>query len=283
MTELLSKLASREAQAAPGDWRDADGLLVCGVCGKRKEERVDFSAMSRRPDDIRTVPCTCGCADVADEAAREQQAFQTRITALWSAACGAHNAAALRGRIFDRDDGANPRASEVARAYCTHWAEMQQAGAGLVLFGGCGTGKTFLAGCIANELLRQRVTVCFTSVFRVENAASSAKDRQALFDALNLFDLLILDDFGSERDTAFMQGLVFGLVDARTAAGKPLLLTQNAPWHGEYAGQDMTERRIHDRLRGCCAPVELRGQSRRTAQAAETCAAVKRLLGLDRP
>lgn len=50
-----------------------------------------------------------------------------------------------------------------AHAYVDHWPEAFKRNIGLLLFGNVGTGKSFLAGCIANALLDQDVPVLMTS------------------------------------------------------------------------------------------------------------------------
>ena len=44
-----------------------------------------------------------------------------------------------------------------------HWEDAARKNIGLLLFGDVGTGKSFLAGCIANALLEQDVPVLMTN------------------------------------------------------------------------------------------------------------------------
>lgn len=64
---------------------------------------------------------------------------------------------------FARDDKNNLGATNTARVYVERWEDIKTKGAGLLLMGGVGTGKSFLAGCIANALLAKKVPVLFTS------------------------------------------------------------------------------------------------------------------------
>lgn len=50
-----------------------------------------------------------------------------------------------------------------------HWPEMRERNVGLLLWGGVGTGKSFMAGCIANALMEQEVAVCMTNFARIMN------------------------------------------------------------------------------------------------------------------
>jgi DNA replication protein DnaC len=44
-----------------------------------------------------------------------------------------------------------------------HWQEMKQKNTGLLIWGNVGTGKSFIAGCIANALLDKGIPVLMTN------------------------------------------------------------------------------------------------------------------------
>ncbi len=62
---------------------------------------------------------------------------------------------AMRNWTFEHDNGRNPQ-TETARFYVENWETMQAENIGYLLWGGVGTGKSYLAGCIANALMEQR-------------------------------------------------------------------------------------------------------------------------------
>ena len=53
---------------------------------------------------------------------------------------------------FENDDGRAPQ-MHYAHCYVEQWQTMRAENLGLLLWGGVGTGKSFLAGCIANALM----------------------------------------------------------------------------------------------------------------------------------
>ena len=53
---------------------------------------------------------------------------------------------ALRKFTFANDKGYNPEI-RVAKKYVEHWEKMERQASGLLLWGGVGTGKTYMAGC----------------------------------------------------------------------------------------------------------------------------------------
>ena len=69
---------------------------------------------------------------------------------------------------FENDNGRSPQMCHAHR-YVEQWQTMRAENLGLLLWGGVGTGKTFLAGCIANTLMEQEVPVRMTNFARILN------------------------------------------------------------------------------------------------------------------
>ena len=74
-----------------------------------------------------------------------------------------------------------------------------------LLWGDVGTGKSFIAGCIANALLDKGVPVIMTNFARLLNKLTDmyAGDRNAYIDSFNRYQLMIIDDLGIERNSEF--------------------------------------------------------------------------------
>lgn len=153
---------------------------------------------------------------------------------------------------------------------------MKQDNRGLLLFGGVGTGKTYTAACIANELLSQGVSVVMTSLVKlIENGISDFCSRLAAI------DLLILDDLGAERSTDYALEQVYNIVDSRYRAGLPVIYTTNLTLEELKNPADMRYARIYDRVLEKCFPVEFRGVSRRKHGARQGFDDMMALLGVD--
>lgn len=101
---------------------------------------------------------------------------------------------AMQHWTFANDHGQNPQ-MQLAQRYVAHWPEMREKNVGLLLWGGVGTGKSFMAGCIANALMEQEVAVCMTNFARIMNELNNAfSGRNEVVDRLCGYPLLVIDD-----------------------------------------------------------------------------------------
>lgn len=98
----------------------------------------------------------------------------------------------------------------------------------LLLMGRSGVGKTFLSNCIASGLLEKGIPVLYmpvSSLFRPFSAAAFATDeeKEMLWYLKNLIlniELLIIDDLGTEKQTATRYEEVLEILNTREVNGK---------------------------------------------------------------
>ena len=192
------------------------------------------------------------------------------------------NAAGLYHCRFEQDNGTVPQ-MEQARKYVQHWNEMRENNLGLLLWGQPGNGKTFAAACIANALIESREpfppTVKMTTFGTILNRlpSLSASDKEYYLNQFLNADLLILDDFGMERQTDYAREQVFNIIDGRYLARKPLIVTTNLSLNELKHPKDMQEQRIFDRVLEMCVPVCFDGESLRQEKAKERMQLYKQL------
>ena len=74
---------------------------------------------------------------------------------------------------FENDNGRSLQMHHAHR-YVEQWQTMRAENLGLLLWGGVGTGKSFLAGCIANALMEQEVPVRMTNFARILNELNNS-------------------------------------------------------------------------------------------------------------
>ena len=105
---------------------------------------------------------------------------------------------------------------------------MEKENIGLLFTGSVGTGKTYLASAIANALIEKEVSVKMTNFAIILNDMMNLEINKNKYIAnLNRYRLLIIDDFGMERDTPFATEHIFNVIDSRYRADKPIILTTN--------------------------------------------------------
>ena len=106
--------------------------------------------------------------------------------------------------------------------------------ANLLFMGTVGTGKSFLSGCIAKELLDANYScIYYTSIGLFESLAketfhSDSRDTlYNLFEVIYNCDLLIIDDLGTENTNSFIASQLFALLNERTLRKKSTIISTN--------------------------------------------------------
>lgn len=256
----MEAIARRVPGKESGDYTGSDGLLRCGKCHTPKQCIVDG----------KTRPIVCECRKEEMKRAEKERAVKERFEAAMRLPIHSIHDRHSKAWTFAKDDKNNLVATNSARTYVGHWEEVRRKGVGLLLVGGVGTGKSFLAGCIANALLEMQVPVLYTSFGKlVRSVTAYNEDKNKYLQSLNKFDLLILDDLGTERQSSFALELIFEIIDERVKSKLPLIVSTNLSPKELHEQKDVNYSRIYDRVNSVCAPVVLNGTSRRKAEGAE--------------
>ena len=164
---------------------------------------------------------------------------------------------------------------------CTFATDPSDPG-GLLLWGGVGTGKTFMASCIANAVIDLGFSAYQTDIAGIASLMeSSFADRRANLDRILNRDLLLIEDLGAERCTEYMLGHVYNVIDGRYRSGKPMVITTNIPLKDIYQPSASSPwQRIFDRITERCYPIEFTGASRRRSKAALMRRSMEERLGI---
>lgn len=268
--DAAEKAAAENIKTEQGDYVH-DGLLHCGKCNTPKQCRVEFFGK------IKTPYCLCKCAteqrdrEEAERKAREALSERRRV--------GFPDVELLK-MTFENDDMSNPRITHAMQRYVDNFPDLRKKGQGLLLYGLVGTGKTYAAVEVANALVERGYSVLVTNFKRIADGAWEQPNKQAYYDSLNRFSLLVLDDLAAERKTEYMQEIVYSIIDSRYRAGLPMIITTNLTAEELKNPQDITNKRIFDRVLERCLPVEVTGKNRRHAKLTENFGELNDLLGL---
>lgn len=257
------------------DYTGEDGLLYCGKCHTRKSRYFELE-----PGMKQIVRVMCKCRE--DEVKRQEEEEQRREQAMriQTRRDNAIRDLRLRESFFDKDDKQNPKLSAAMRKYAENFTRMKLENIGLLLYGPVGTGKTFYAACIVNEVCKTH-TALLTSFARIsERISANMGAREEIIKELTTCDLLVLDDLGAERQSSYMSEIVFEVIDTRYSARKPAIITTNLSLVEISDPQDKQYVRIYDRIMQMCTPILVEGKSRRFENAKERTAAITDFLGL---
>ena len=274
--ESLIHKAKETANIVEGDYVGEDNLYYCGKCHTRKQTVVNLLGQTR------VVACICECraAEIkAEDEARKQREFFEKVMRMRRVGFPEK---AMQEWTFANDDGSNPKMTKAMKNFVEHFKTFREEGKGLLLFGSVGTGKTFLAACVANELISRGIPCLVTNFARIANEVQGMFDgKQQYYDNLNSFPLLVIDDLSAERKTEYMQEIVFNVIDARYRANLPLIVTTNLTREELLNPADLTYQRIFSRLFEMCTPIEVTGKDRRQQALREDIGKMKNLLGLE--
>ncbi len=263
-----------------GDYIDPeDGLIHCGVCKGKKQVRLKASVLTDGKEML--VRCICKC-QVKEKDRREKEEENRkkmeRIERLRSSSLIDDRLKRARLTTFQQTKD-NKKVFNVAKQYIEQFEKMYENRQGIIFWGEVGTGKSYTAACIANELLENRVPVVMTSFVKIlQNIQGNQEEEKVIMARLNDARLLIIDDLGTERNTDYALEKVYNIIDSRYRIGKPLILTTNMTIREMQENTDIRYKRIYDRIFEMCYPVRVAGRSWREQAAANRFDEMKKLL-----
>ena len=252
---------------------EADGLIYCSKCHTPRQCQILYGETYVTP---RTM---CRCQREEYEA--EQTDFQKRqhLMQIQRLKASGLQDRYLHDYTFANDKGYNPAEINIARRYVTEWDTLKAKCAGLLLWGEVGTGKSFIAACIANALIEKGVPVLMTNFSRILNTLTGMfnEDRNRFIESFDEYSLLIIDDLGIERGSAFALEQVFNIIDSRYRCKQPMIVTTNLTMD-ELKHADLAHARIYDRILERCTPVMVNNMNIRQLNAEAQLRETRKLL-----
>ena len=252
MEKELNKAINDNVINADETSEDIDYDATCPVCGEKLYLNFDFLGKTIRPK----VSCKCERDKLAKEKeAKELYNHQKRVKEL------KYDCFQFKSRhecTFENDNGLNPK-MKIAKEYVEKWDTLEKDQAGLLLIGNVGRGKTYMAAAIANALIERELSVKMTDFFSIESEIYGAKDKNAVVNKYISYDLLIIDDFGTERNSDYVQEIIFKIIDERVNSAKPMIVTTNLNIDRINTDNNLTRKRIYDRICSVCLSVDVDG------------------------
>lgn len=170
----------------------------------------------------------------------------------------------LLGDFKTRDSLSN-EAKKIAKEIVDRFPDVHK---GLYLWGNTGTGKTMLATIILTELIRHKavegrfikISRTFFKVLKdtFNQASDNYGEATRIEKELAEVDVLVIDDFGVQRDSPWEQETLYNLVDARYEGEKFTIITSNHNPVKDF--RELAEGRILSRIREMCRIIELTGE-----------------------
>ena len=132
----------------------ADGLLHCKTCHGLRQTVIPAPGGTGflRPR------CLCPCQSAAEKQRKAAEEKRERLERIQRRKAHGLQDRRLYDCTFANDNGKTPGLTAKAKRYVEHWEDAARKNIGLLLFGDVGTGKSFLAGCIANALLGSMIS-----------------------------------------------------------------------------------------------------------------------------
>ena len=233
-----------------------DGHSYCKTCHERKDGEVK-SLMDMKFIFKNNCKCDRERLEKQKQREKEQEIESLKRSCFISMSQWAYT--------FDNYRGEKDKSYIIAKNYVKEYEQMKKENIGLLFCGTVGSGKTYLACCIANALIEEymiRVKIRnFAQIINDLQKSGFDLDKNEYIEAITNVSVLILDDLGIERDTSYAKEQVYNIVNSRYLKQKPTIFTTNLPYEKIQNSDDGVEyERIYSRIIEMCIPVKVMGE-----------------------
>ena len=161
------------------------------------------------------------------------------------------------------------KVEKMAKTYFNAWEKRSAKGLGLYFWGGVGSGKTFTALAIANDIRREKqVEMLFFNFAEMMYRIRKGYDAESRFDpnlleAIKRCELLVIDDIGLEKVTDWITEQLYMVINYRYEQMLPTIVTSNQS--PEDLGK-LHNHQIASRLTEMSTVVKFTGKDRRESK-----------------
>lgn len=231
-----------------------DGHVYCKECG----EQLDLESINLLGN-IHIFSKKCLCDRKKEEELEKRKKLQ-HIASLKKSCFKSPVAGNYRFSFYE---GEKEQSYTIALNFAKNFEEMQKDNIGLLFYGSVGSGKSFLASCIANYLIEEKLLSVkmrnFAEIINDLQSGGFSLDKNKYIDSITNVPLLILDDLGIERDTSYAKEQVYNVINARYQKQKPTIITTNLSFETIENTKEMEYQRIYSRIIEMCIPVLVSG------------------------
>lgn len=238
-------------------------IQFCPKCGEPTGKEIVIF------DKKHLVPRMCKCRRAAvAEAERESKSMekQIRLQQIFNNSLMTKEFKEMTFENWDHEV-ASENMFKLARKYAENFNDMKTKNIGLLIYGPPGNGKTYLSGCIANYLIKKFIPVVFISAIgvldRIKDSFGKYGDNgvQSILNCFDNAELVIIDDLGTENNTAWSRATIYQIIDSRYRKKKPVIITTNLSKEQlkKRYDEDSNENigRTYDRIANeMCTPIE---------------------------
>lgn len=233
-----------------------DGHAYCKTCHERKDGEVK-SLMDMKFIFKNNCKCDRERFEKQKQREKEQEIERLKRSCFISMSQWAYT--------FDNYKGEKDKSYIIAKNYVKEYEQMKKENIGLLFCGTVGSGKTYLACCIANALIEEYMIMVkirnFAQIINDLQKSGFDLDKNEYIESLTNVSVLILDDLGIERDTSYAKEQVYNIVNSRYLKQKPTIFTTNLPYEKIQNSDDGVEyERIYSRIIEMCIPVKVMGE-----------------------
>lgn len=175
-------------------------------------------------------------------------------------------------QTFENDTLCNSKESKRLKAYIEHFSTLRHRGTGVLIFGGSGTGKTFLARATLHALIERNYRAKEIKIIKAYNSVCyNGEKREDFINNLLHYNVVLIDDIGTERNNENMIEFVYDIIDTLYENKIPVIYTTNLAFSTfTNADKETNLGRIYDRIKGSTIPLEINNKNMRTEELKET-------------
>lgn len=235
--EMIKNIMKNQ-KSNDNDYYNENNVLVCGKCHTEKEYITPSG---------RKIPCLCECR--CRELEQEEKEYKKKDFIR-------NNIRYIDieyRNIYFKDVNELEQEYNWSYKFVNEFETFKKMNTGLYIFGEVGNGKTTIASAIANELLERQYRVMMIptnqAIYKINNGDGNTQEninhfKQTLLD----MDLIVLDDFGATRETAYQLEKIYNLINFLYENRKVIIITSNITRKDLGEETDLTKKRIFDRI-----------------------------------